>query len=345
MRVARTLGELHACLKGEAPWPEVPEPAPPSTEPDTDEPLDLADVRGLAHARLALAAAAAGGHHFLMVGPPGVGKTMLARRLPTILPDLDRAEALEVTRIHSAAGLGSLSTLRTRPPFRAPHHSASSGRAGRRRQRASASRRGHASRIAASCSSTRCRSSRRTCWKRSASRSRSGWCESAGRRARSSCRRTSCWSGARTRARAGGSSATAGAATRTACATPAACRRRLLDRFDLRLRIEAPGEEVGPSSAQVRARVETALRRQRHRLEGTSWRRNAHIPAGALAAAVPLAGDAHSAWVDACRLRRLTGRGAARIRRVARTLADLDDRECVSADDVVRASWLREDVW
>ena len=60
-----------------------------------------------------------------MVGPPGVGKTMLARRLPTILPDLDRADALDVTRIHSAAGAGATSVLRTRPPFRAPHHSAS----------------------------------------------------------------------------------------------------------------------------------------------------------------------------------------------------------------------------
>jgi magnesium chelatase family protein len=119
----------------------------------------------------------------------------------------------------------------------------------------------------------------------------------------------------------------------------------LLDRFDLRLRIDVAGDEIGPSSAQVRASVDTARARQRDRLAGTTWRRNSHIPAGALAALVPLAGDAHTAWVDACRLRRLTGRGAARIRRVARTLADLDDRASVSADDVVRASWLREDVW
>ena len=58
-----------------------------------------------------------------------------------------------------------------------------------------------------------------------------------------------------------------------------------------------------------------------------------------------LPGDAYTAWTDACRVRRLTGRGAARIRRVARTLADLDDREVVTADDIVRAAWLREDVW
>ena len=119
----------------------------------------------------------------------------------------------------------------------------------------------------------------------------------------------------------------------------------LLDRFDLRLRIESAGTEPGASSAEVRRGVESARARQRARFADTPWQRNAHIPAGALAATIPLAGDAHEAWIDACRVRRLTGRGAARVRRVARTLADLDDREQVSADDIARASWLREDVW
>jgi magnesium chelatase family protein len=87
---------------------------------------DLKDVKGQAHARRALEIAAAGGHNLIFVGPPGSGKTMLARRLPSILPPLEFSEALEVSRIHSVAGLlknrGSLLKQR---PFRSPHHSAS----------------------------------------------------------------------------------------------------------------------------------------------------------------------------------------------------------------------------
>jgi magnesium chelatase family protein len=87
---------------------------------------DLADVRGQERARRALELAAAGGHNLLLAGPPGTGKTMLGRRLPGILPPLTDSETLEVTRIHSVAGvLPPGRPLVTRPPFRAPHHSAS----------------------------------------------------------------------------------------------------------------------------------------------------------------------------------------------------------------------------
>ena len=87
---------------------------------------DLADVRGQERARRALELAAAGGHNVLLGGPPGTGKTMLARRLPGILPPLDSDAALEVTRIHSVAGLvDGEQPLVSRAPFRAPHHSAS----------------------------------------------------------------------------------------------------------------------------------------------------------------------------------------------------------------------------
>ena len=103
-------------------------PPPPAEVTGEDEPLvpDLADVRGQERARRAFEVAAAGSHILLLAGAPGIGKTMLARRLPGILPRLGDDAALEVTRIHSVAGLlpAGAGLIRT-PPFRAPHHTAS----------------------------------------------------------------------------------------------------------------------------------------------------------------------------------------------------------------------------
>lgn len=91
----------------------------------TDEYLDMADIRGQQQARRALEIAAAGGHHLLMTGSPGVGKSMLAQRLPGIMPPLTQDQALEVTRIYSVSGDHSRPPMSMRPPLRHPHHSAS----------------------------------------------------------------------------------------------------------------------------------------------------------------------------------------------------------------------------
>ncbi|HUR52259.1 MAG TPA: YifB family Mg chelatase-like AAA ATPase [Mycobacteriales bacterium] len=119
--VAR-LSEVIAVLRGvELPEPEL-EVTHTSREPDR---RDFADVLGQPVGRIACEVAAAGGHNLLMTGPPGCGKTLLAERLPALLPDLSREDALQVTAVHSVAGrLPADASLITRPPYQAPHHGA-----------------------------------------------------------------------------------------------------------------------------------------------------------------------------------------------------------------------------
>lgn len=343
VRAGEHLAALRECLKGEAAWPEWPAPAPPP--PLGDDEVDLGEVRGLPWARRALEAAAAGGHHLLFTGPPGVGKTMLARRLPTVLPALGPDEALEVTRIHSAAGQGPAGGLATVRPFRAPHHTAS---------------------VAALVGggSARLTPGEVTLAHRGAlfldelGEFPPGALDALRQPLEERVVRISRQMGALT---------LPADFQLIACTNPCPCglgpprcacsemqraryRRRLsaplLDRFDLRVAVRSPepGAPPGESSAVVRERIDAAVARQGARYRGRSWQRNAHVPAGALVSTIPLIGEARDAWLEEAEVRNLTGRGAARIRRVARTLADLDDVVDVTAAHVALAAMLREDL-
>ncbi|WP_131808116.1 magnesium chelatase domain-containing protein, partial [Mycolicibacterium elephantis] len=122
VRGARTLRELQSWVTGKAPLKGRIDAPRDGSGPTSD----LADVVGQTQARFAVEVAAAGGHHLMLTGPPGVGKTMLAQRLPGLLPTLSESESLEVTAIHSVAGMLATDTpLITQPPFIAPHHTSS----------------------------------------------------------------------------------------------------------------------------------------------------------------------------------------------------------------------------
>ena len=302
-------------------------------------------MRGLTGARRALEVAAAGGHHLLLVGPPGAGKTLLAHCLPTILPPMTTAEALEVTKIHSAAGRPVGGALLQARPFRAPHHTASAaalvgGGSGRPRPgEATLAHRGAlfldelGEFAPAVLDSLRQPLEERVV---RISRQHSALTFPADFLLVAATNPCPCGQGP----------------PRCACneALRARYRRRLssplIDRFDLRVAVgsASPDAPAGPASAEVAVRVEGAVARQRTRYRDRPWTRNARVPARTLLEDITLSDEVETVLQESARRREWSGRGLAGVRRVARTLADLDGLPDVTTAHVLVAAGMREDV-
>ena len=333
-----------------------PEPSEPIVrvipELAADREPDLADIVGSGDALGAMLVAAAGGHHVFLLGPPGAGKTMLASRLPSLLPDLDADAALEVSSLRSLSGMPVGSALSTRPPFEAPHHTATAasligGGSGQIRPGAAA-RASHGVLFldeAPEFASSVLDALRQPLESGVISIHRANAVAHFPGRFQLVMAANPCPCGQY-------------GARDSECTCPPNSRRRyigrlsgpLLDRIDIQFRVQRitaaqlrmSDESPRLTSADARARVAAARSRAAQRLADTPWSLNSQVPGSWLRGPkVRLAASVTASLDRALERGGITMRGYDRVLRVAWTIADLEGIERPGADHVGRALYLR----